>query len=117
MARMATNGSSANMTVEPFNLAGDTYVFELASTHMGLSIDVAKHSSIQAMINQMRSPEVLWIQAFQRINQHPRPLVLTWSDADRRYHLSVMGLASEAERQELWANLTAVGFLPALVEQ
>jgi hypothetical protein len=65
----------------------------------------------------MRSPEVLWFQAYQRINEEPVSTTLNWSNTDKRFHLIVTNVTSAEEQQKIWSNLTAVGLLPSLAEQ
>jgi len=96
---------------------GDIYEFELGLSLHENSIEIARDESAQNMFQTMRSAEVLWFQAYQRINDQKVETTLNWSPTDSRYHLIVSGIANAAERQLIWSNLTAVGLLPSLAEE
>ncbi|MEJ2043318.1 MAG: hypothetical protein P8X74_10380 [Reinekea sp.] len=106
----------AKRSEQPYLPLGDVYDFALAQPLEKYSVEIAREESIQIMLQQMRSPEVLWFQAYQRINDQPLQTSLNWSETDRRYHLIVTNVTSQREQQQVWTNLNAVGLLPSLAE-
>lgn len=96
---------------------GDVYRFHLGRGVAPYSVEVYRANDANQMLAQMRSPEVLWFQAFHRINNDDISLTLNWSFTDNRYHLVVVNVPDGPTQQEIWANLTAVGLLPSLAEQ
>ena len=96
---------------------GDVYRFALAQPLEQFSVEIAREQSIDTMLQQMRSPEVLWFQAFQRINNEPVTTSLNWSNTDQRYHLIVINVASLQQQQAIWSNLNSVGLVPGLAEE
>lgn len=112
-----SEGIVAERVNEAYMPLGDTYEFHLGGRLQDYSLEIHRHAGIEMMLESMRSPEVLWFQAFQRINEEPVSVTLNWSHADSRYHLIVTNVSSAEEQQRIWANLTAVGLLPSLAEQ
>ncbi len=108
---------TASRTDQPFMPMGDIYVFELGHPLDTYSVEIDRTDNVQQMFQSMRSDEVLWFQAYQRINDQPVSTTLNWSMTDRRYHLIVSNITTQAEQQRIWANLTAVGLLPSLAEE
>ncbi|TCS42663.1 hypothetical protein [Reinekea marinisedimentorum] len=111
---------SAGYVAEPVSKAfvpmGDVYHFQLAEPLQEFSVEIDRSESVSAILSRMRSAEVLWFHAFQRINDQPVLTSLNWSNADERYHLIVINVASAAEQADIWGDLTAVGLLPSLAE-
>lgn len=95
---------------------GDVYRFRLAEPLHEYSVEIDRNESIAVMMERLRSPEVLWFHAFQQINEQPVETSLNWSDSDNRYHLIIINVKSQAEQQQIWGDLTAVGLLPSLAE-
>jgi len=109
-------GFVAQSVEKAFVPMGDVYQFYLAEPLQEYSVEIDRHESITMMLHRMRSAEVLWFQAFQKINAQPVLTSLNWSNTDNRYHLIVVNVESEAEQSAIWSDLTAVGLLPALAE-
>jgi hypothetical protein len=108
---------SANEVSKPYVPLGDVYSFELGQGLEEFSVEIERQQNMSAMLQRMRSPEVLWFQAYQRINEEPVSTTLNWSNTDKRFHLIVTNVTSAEEQQKIWSNLTAVGLLPSLAEQ
>jgi hypothetical protein len=108
---------SANEVDQPYIPLGDVYSFDLGKGLEEFSVEIERQQSMMAMLQRMRSPEVLWFQAYQRINEEPVSTTLNWSNTDKRFHLIVTNVSTAAEQQRIWSNLTAVGLLPSLAEQ
>lgn len=113
---LESSGYVAQQVEKAFVPMGDVYQFHLGQPLQEFSLEIDRSESPSAMFNRMRSAEVLWFHAFQRINDQPVLTSLNWSDADKRYHLIVINVSSEQEQAEIWGDLTAVGLLPSLAE-
>lgn len=112
-----SEGLQPERSAEKYMPMGDVYEFSLGQPLQKYSVEIDRQESIQMMLQSMRSPEVLWFQAYQRINQEPVVTTLNWSRTDNRYHLIVTNVASAQQQQQIWSNLTAVGLLPSLAEE
>lgn len=112
---------SENLSVETVNSfnqpVGDIYHFSLGHPIDEFSVEMDRQETADAIISSMRSPEILWFQAYQRINEHPIMTALNYSIRDNRYRLIASDIPSQAMRQRVWTNLSAVGLLPALAEE
>jgi len=112
-----SEGLAAERVGKSYTPLGDTYHFQLGQPLQEYSVEIERHEHIGAMLQRMRSPEVLWFQAYQRINEQPVKSSLNWSMADNRYHLIVTNVFNAKEQEVIWSNLTSVGLLPSLAEQ
>ncbi|MBU2862229.1 hypothetical protein KO489_00075 [Reinekea forsetii] len=110
------NFSAKSLTVLT-RLNGDIYQFVLGAPINKFSVEVDRAESNLQILSRLRSPEVLWFEAFQRINQNPVTLSLNYSMADARYRIVVANLKNKAQQTEVWTHLTAVGLMPSLAEQ
>jgi hypothetical protein len=117
LAWFSAEDLSANEVKNPYVPLGDVYGFELGQGLEEYSVEIERQQNMSAMLQRMRSPEVLWFQAYQRINEEPVSTTLNWSNTDKRFHLIVTNVSSAEEQQKIWSNLTAVGLLPSLAEQ
>jgi hypothetical protein len=117
MAWFNSEGLIARSVEKPYMPIGDIYSFELGQPLEEFSVEIQRESSMAQMLERMRSPEVLWFQAYQKINDEPISTTLNWSETDKRYHLIITNVSSALEQQQIWANLTAVGLLPSLAEE
>ena len=116
-AWLDASGLTPRRMEKPYIPLGDVYEFELGQSLHEFSVEIARDESIEGIFQMMRSAEVLWFQAYQRINEQNLETTLNWSATDNRYHLIVSGIRSAMERQLIWSNLTAVGLLPSLAEE
>jgi hypothetical protein len=112
-----SEGLTPTRSAEKYMPMGDVYEFSLGKPLQEFSVEIDRQESIQMMLQSMRSPEVLWFQAYQRINQQPVSTTLNWSRTDNRFHLIVTNVANAQQQQQIWSNLTAVGLLPSLAEE
>ncbi len=112
-----STGYPPTRSEQPYQPVGDVYRFALAQPLEPFSVEIARDEQVQTMLQQMRAPEVLWFQAYQRINDKPVETSLNWSQTDQRFHLIVTNVTNKAEQQQIWANLNAVGLLPSLAEE
>jgi hypothetical protein len=110
-------GFSANSVDEINHLLGDIYQFALGSAISEFSVEIDRSESNVQILERLRSPEVLWFEAFQRINQQSVSLSLNWSQTDNRYRIIVTGIESKELQSDVWTNLSAVGLMPSLAEQ
>lgn len=95
---------------------GDVYHVALGHEVNALSVEMDRDDSMSAMMQRIRSPEVLWFQAYERIRDHVVKTSLNWSVIDKRYHLNAVNIRTSQEQQKIWENLSAVGLLPSLPE-
>ncbi len=95
---------------------GDTYVYLLGEEITGYSVEIDHQANAAAVIARMTSPELLWFQAYQAINDQPPTLSVNWSETDRRYHLLASGFSSRTMAEEAWRQLSNVGLKPRLTE-
>ncbi|WP_320822957.1 hypothetical protein [Reinekea sp.] len=116
-AWLDSEGLLARRLSTAYQPMGDVYEFHLGQALQEYSIEIDRHDAFDKMLQSMRSPEILWFQAYQRINDQPIHTSLNWSMADRRYHLIVTNVQTSQERQTIWSDLTAVGLLPSLAEE
>ena len=116
-AWLDSEGLLARRLSTAFMPLGDVYEFQLGQALQEYSIEIDRHDAFDKMLQSMRSPEILWFQAYQRINDRPIDTSLNWSMADRRYHLIVTNVQTSQDRQAIWSDLTAVGLLPSLAEE
>jgi len=116
-AWLDSEGLLARRLSQAFKPLGDVYEFQLGQALQEHSVEIDRHDAFDKMLHSMRSPEILWFQAYQRINDQPIDTSLNWSMADRRYHLIVTNVQTSQQRQSIWSDLTAVGLLPSLAEE
>lgn len=116
-AWLDSEGMTSRRLAKPFNPLGDVYEFQLGQAQQEFSIEITRHDVFDKMLHSMTSPEILWFQAYQRINDRPIHTSLNWSMADSRYHLIVTNVQTSDEQQVIWSSLTAVGLLPSLAEE
>ncbi|EAR09550.1 hypothetical protein [Reinekea blandensis] len=116
-AWLESEGLTADRVTDSVNPLGDVYRFALARPITPFSVEMVRQSEAQSLFNSMRSPEVLWFQAFQRINDQSAETSLNYSRQDNRYRLIAVNIADADARARVWADLTAVGLLPALAEE
>ena len=116
-AWLDSEGLLARRLSTAFMPLGDVYEFQLGQALQEYSIEIDRHDAFDKMLQSMRSPEILWFQAYQRINDRAIDTSLNWSMADRRYHLIITNVQTSQERQAIWSDLTAVGLLPSLAEE
>lgn len=95
---------------------GDTYVYLLGEETTGYSVEIDHQANAAAVITRMTSPELLWFQAYQAINDQPPTLSVNWSETDRRYHLLASGFSNRTMAEEAWRQLSNVGLKPRLTE-
>ncbi|MFT7418678.1 MAG: hypothetical protein ACI9PX_000671, partial [Reinekea sp.] len=116
-AWLDSEGLTSRRLAKPYSPLGDVYEFQLGQAQQEFSIEITRHDAFDKMLHSMRSPEILWFQAYQRINDRPIHTSLNWSMADSRYHLIVTNVQTRDEQQVIWSSLTAVGLLPSLAEE
>lgn len=116
-AWLESEGMTVDLASESVALVGDIYRFGLARALNSFSVEMDRQPSAEALLNSLRSPEVLWFQAFQRINDVPVETSLNYSRRDNRYRLIAVDIENESRRAKVWSDLTAVGLLPALAEE
>ncbi|WP_028671539.1 hypothetical protein [Saccharospirillum impatiens] len=95
---------------------GDVYVYFLGDGLHGYSLELHQQADASDMLQRLVSPEVLWFQAYQSINEEPPTLVLQWNASDQRYHLIATGFARDNDARRAWQNLSSVGLMPVLQE-
>lgn len=95
---------------------GDTYIYHLGTRQEGPTLLLDTQPNARAAMARMTSPEVLWFQAYQAINDQPPTLSVNWSANDERYHLIATGFSRRAQAMEAARQLSNVGLLPKLVE-
>lgn len=116
-AWLDAQGLMADSVEAFFAPAGDVYHFALGGNLQPFSVEIDRQDDAMVALQRLRSPEVLWFQAFQRINGEPVETALNWSATDKRYHLIVINVPDRQTQQRIWSDLTAVGLLPSLAEQ
>lgn len=95
---------------------GDIYVYHLGHELKGYSLELYQQANASDMLQRLVSPEVLWFQAYQSINDEPPTLVVQWQASDQRYHLIATGFARDNDARRAWQNLSSVGLMPVLQE-
>lgn len=95
---------------------GDIYVYHLGNELQGYSLELYQQANASDMLQRLVSPEVLWFQAYQSINNEPPTLVVQWQASDQRYHLIATGFARDNDARRAWQNLSSVGLMPVLQE-
>jgi hypothetical protein len=93
---------------------GDVYVYHLGDALVDYSIELDRQAEASVLLQRMVSPEVLWFQAYQSINDEPPTLVVQWHSADQRFHLVASGFARTNDARRAWQNLSSVGLMPSL---
>ncbi|WP_115667143.1 SPOR domain-containing protein [Saccharospirillum mangrovi] len=93
---------------------GDIYVYTLGKTPDAYSLSLDNETDAGAVLARLVSPEVLWFQAYQSINDRPLELVVNWSDKDQNYQLLATGFDDEADARRAWQSLSSVGVMPSL---
>lgn len=117
LTMFVAQGYSAKAIEEVNRLLGDIYRFTLGASISEYSVEIDRAESNVQILERLRSPEVLWFEAYQRINERPVTLSLNWSEADSRYRIVVANVRSKQEQTQIWTSLTAVGLMPSLAEQ
>ncbi|MFQ3231822.1 hypothetical protein [Reinekea sp.] len=110
-------GYAARSLNEVNRLLGDIYGFTLGAEISKYSVEIERSASNIQILESLRSPEVLWFEAYQRINERPVTLSLNWFEADSRYRIVVANVKTKAEQTQIWTSLSAVGLMPSLAEQ
>lgn len=93
---------------------GDIYVYTLGKTPDAYSLSLDNETEADAVLARLVSPEVLWFQAYQSINDRPLELVVNWSDNEQNYQLLATGFDDEADARRAWRSLSSVGVMPSL---
>lgn len=95
---------------------GDIYVYHLGANLEGHTLLLEAEPSAGAVMTRMTSPEILWFQAYQAINDHPPTLSVRWSENDDRYHLLATGFGDHNQAMAAARQLSSVGIMPRLTE-
>lgn len=93
---------------------GDIYVYTLGKTPDAYSLSLDNETAAGAVLDRLVSPEVLWFQAYQSINDRPLELVVNWSEKEQTYQLLATGFDDEADARRAWQSLSSVGVMPSL---
>jgi hypothetical protein len=117
LTMFAGQGYAARSLSEINRLLGDIYGFTLGAATSAFSVEIDRSASNAQILERLRSPEVLWFEAYQRINERPVTLSLNWFEADSRYRIVVANVNTKAEQTQIWTSLSAVGLMPSLAEQ
>lgn len=115
-AWLERNGQQASLQQRPRLPVGDIYVYHLGNELNGYSLELYQQADAGDMLQRLVSPEVLWFQAYQSINDEPPTLVVQWQASDQRYHLIATGFARDNDARRAWQNLSSVGLMPVLQE-
>ncbi len=115
-AWLERNGQQASLQQRPRLPIGDIYVYHLGKALQGYSLELYQQADASDMLQRLVSPEVLWFQAYQSINDEPPTLVVQWQASDQRYHLIATGFARDNDARRAWQNLSSVGLMPVLQE-
>ncbi len=115
-AWLERNGQQASLQQRPRLPVGDIYVYHLGNELHGYSLELYQQADASDMLQRLVSPEVLWFQAYQSINDEPPTLVVQWQASDQRYHLIATGFARDNDARRAWQNLSSVGLMPVLQE-
>lgn len=93
---------------------GDIYVYTLGKMPDAYSLSLDSETAAEAVLERLVSPEVLWFQAYQSINDRPLELVVNWSDNEQNYQLLATGFDDETDARRAWQSLSSVGVMPSL---
>jgi hypothetical protein len=115
-AWLERNGQSASVQQTARLPVGDTYVYHLGDALRGYSLELYQQADAGDMLDRLTSPEVLWFQAYQSINDEPPTLVVQWQASDQQYHLIASGFDRDNDARRAWRNLSSVGLMPVLQE-
>lgn len=115
-AWLERNGQEASLQQRPRLPVGDIYLYHLGNELHGYSLELYQQADAGDMLQRLVSPEVLWFQAYQSINDEPPTLVVQWQASDQRYHLIATGFARDNDARRAWQNLSSVGLMPVLQE-
>lgn len=112
---------SMSLGVESVELAprpvGDITRFSLSEPAKdGQVLVIGRAESASRLVAMLRSPEVLWFDAFTRVNRIPVGMSLRWSAAEQAYLLLTEGISSERQQNQIQSYLISVGLLPNVNE-
>jgi hypothetical protein len=115
-AWLERNGQSASVQQIARLPVGDTYVYHLGDALRGYSLELYQQADAGDMLARLTSPEILWFQAYQSINDEPPTLVVQWQASDQQFHLIASGFDRDNDARRAWRNLSSVGLMPVLQE-
>ena len=93
---------------------GDIYVYTLGKAPDAYSLSLDSETEAGQVLARLVSPEVLWFQAYQSINDRPLELVVNWSEREQHYQLLATGFDDEADARRAWQSLSSVGVMPSI---
>lgn len=105
----ATEQSQAQMP------GGDIYQYRLGYRPDSPWFGVTSETQVDSLWQWLLSPEMLWFQAFQAINDRPAEVVLNAAETSR-YQLIATGFGRQREAEAAWRHLVSVGLQPGRVQ-
>lgn len=95
---------------------GDIYQYRLGYQPDSPWFSVTTELQVDAIWQWLLSPEMLWFQAFQAINDRPAEVVLNASINASQYGLIATGFGRQSEAEAAWRHLVSVGLQPGRVQ-
>jgi hypothetical protein len=98
-------------------LEGDIYQYRLGHEPSSPAFVIASEAQTARAWQWLLSPELLWFQAFQAINDRPAQVLLNLADTGAEYQIVATGFGQYREAQAAWRHLVSVGLQPGRVQQ
>ena len=96
--------------------SGDIYQYRLGYRPDSPWFNVTTESRVESVWQWLLSPEMLWFQAFQAINDRPAEVILNGSTEAPRYQIIATGFGRHSEADAAWRHLVSVGLQPGRVQ-
>lgn len=111
-----SRGLSATEQSQARAPSGDIYQYRLGYPPGSPWFSLSTEAQVASIWDQLLSPEMLWFQAFQAINDRPAEVILNATTEANRYQLIATGFGRRSEAEAAWRHLVSVGLQPGRVQ-